>query len=386
MVPELPWRLIALAVVLISILLAASLTFGGPKPPATLRQLLTYSRNGDIYVGDPATGETHRIVAGPEVDSEPALSPDGMTIAFGRGAKTPDRNLWVVKSDGSGPRVVWQPEPHERGGFRFAWTPDGNSLVVNHDGPTFRTPYFDGALSVVDISGSQPPRLITPPLPLVPGGGYGAMDRMFHPATGEIIAAPGDVAAPPIIIPPSDPRSLYVWDADLRSHRVLTPAGLDRFADQFTRYQPRYAVVSPAWSPDGSQIIFEVALLNASGNQFLGNFSFVMDANGTDVRQLGSTQTHGAEWSPDGSKIAVEQLNPLGFVVYDVASGLERGVGLPGPDGSVYFAGWTGDSRGLLIAEEGGEHSRIVDVQTGQVSEFPWAMDSVPSWRTVPTR
>ena len=59
---------------------------GGPGPqPVNLpppsgpagNGLVAYESEGDIYVGDPTTGETTAIVAGPNRDMRPVFSPDG---------------------------------------------------------------------------------------------------------------------------------------------------------------------------------------------------------------------------------------------------------------------------------------------------------------------
>jgi len=61
----------------------------------------------------------------------------------------------------------------------------------------------------------------------------------------------------------------------------------------------------PAWSPDGRQIAF------TGGNNSDGYNIFVIEANGTNMRQL----THGAHiwdfpaWSPDGTRIAFQAKN-----------------------------------------------------------------------------
>jgi dipeptidyl aminopeptidase/acylaminoacyl peptidase len=47
--------------------------------------LIAYSYTGDIYVGDPATGETTAVVTHAEYEVNPVFSPDGKRIAFIRG-------------------------------------------------------------------------------------------------------------------------------------------------------------------------------------------------------------------------------------------------------------------------------------------------------------
>jgi len=62
----------------------------------------------------------------------------------------------------------------------------------------------------------------------------------------------------------------------------------------------------PDWSPDGSQIAFQST---GTGNGDL----YVMDADGSNVRQLTSTPEadQGPAWSPDGTQVAfVRGLHP----------------------------------------------------------------------------
>ena len=86
-----------------------------------------------MTVGD---GDVRRVTDGP--DLFPNWSPDGTRIAFARGgyAEVTDddpspeyanRNIWVVRSDGSGPRQVTDGRWHGSA----AWSPDGDRLVTD---------------------------------------------------------------------------------------------------------------------------------------------------------------------------------------------------------------------------------------------------------------
>ncbi|MGH2641796.1 MAG: TolB family protein [Actinomycetota bacterium] len=70
--------------------------------------------------------------------------------------------------------------------------------------------------------------------------------------------------------------------------------------------------VSPAWSPDASQIAF------FRGPPLGPSHLYVMDADGSDLRQLtrGSVWDRNAAWSPDGTRIAFARSGNDGYEVY----------------------------------------------------------------------
>jgi TolB protein len=69
----------------------------------------------------------------------------------------------------------------------------------------------------------------------------------------------------------------------------------------------------PAWSPDGRQIAFE----HFNGPNVTNYDIYVMDADGTNIRQLTDNPRVDAtpSWSPDGKKIAFESARAVNGVL-----------------------------------------------------------------------
>ena len=414
-----PWRLMGAAALLVIGLAAGAAWVGSqqrlPAIDAPARNgLIAYEIGGDIFVGNPVTGDTSAIVAGPEEDTLPIFSPDGTRIAFVRGDQwTNEATIVVARTDGSDEHVA-MPAGYSQRGLLFAWTPDSASIVVNHDSLPFTTPYYDGELSLLNASGVGEPRLLTPPLPIGPGGGYLDMHAplapMFRPPNGDLIlsAANDPTVADPACCP-GTLEHLVVWDADLESNARLDPEGLEG--------DYSFAPWAVSWSPDGSRIAFVVGEHDGTG-AYLGEGAFVMNADGTGVRPLPS----GGTWSPDTSRIAFQRCstNPerpgAVIVVVDVATGAERvleatsvetksegsvprrPIPIPAPSDTDYCGwgssetwrvwdyegwSWTPDGHAITFLERAGFRPRVVDVETGEISELPWEADSAPSWQGV---
>ena len=152
---------VAATLVLVVAVTAAVITDDAPTPRpqllagAAANGRIAYSYAGDIYVGDPATGETTAIVTNPIYEVNPMFSPDGERIAFIRGdPQTGESTIVVVRADGSDERVLLPKGREHRGFGSIAWTPDGDSLLVQLDTPPFTYPHDDGKLSLFDSSGT----------------------------------------------------------------------------------------------------------------------------------------------------------------------------------------------------------------------------------------
>jgi dipeptidyl aminopeptidase/acylaminoacyl peptidase len=339
--------------------------------------LIAFARDGDIYLGDPATGESGVIVPGQEMDSNPVFSPDGRHIAFVRTHRSREEtgqgevDIVVVEGDGSNERTI---TPEGIGGDfgPGAWTPDSMSLVVMH---SVSDVGLDMGLIILDAAGVADPVWLTPPLPSVGPAPYydyeaGGVATLFQPPEGDrILGATAEVA----LLAEMDRDGTDIIDLGALS-------GLDEIG-----HRP---VTSPSWSPDASRILF-------AGGWPPFNL-YVMDADGSDLRLLTDDGGEFA-WSPDGSRVAFQRsvccedpaVDPSEhtIVVMDLETGSERmleattspNVPVPvGRHGPFKGWAWSPDGRSILYAPTNSDRLSTVDVETGEATELPWLAERVP--------
>lgn len=111
--PGVPWRAIALAALLIALIAGAVLVAGSlrnrvapPFGPAA-NGAVVYSENGDIMAADSPIATPHTILGGDTFDTGALLSPDGTRMVFVRGEiGSTQAQFWTAASDGSKPRKL----------------------------------------------------------------------------------------------------------------------------------------------------------------------------------------------------------------------------------------------------------------------------------------
>ena len=364
--PAPPWRLLAVALVVLA-LVATALVFVGtqqPRVPAPFgpakNGLVPYDKAGDIYVADPATGESRLVLGGPEVDSNPSYSPDGTLIAFLRDAPNLMTEIYVVRPDGTDLRLVTK-DPLDELDSAF-WAPDSRRLGVgaaigdkNH-------------FWLMDANGVDKPVELA--------AGYQPDNVAFRPPDGKEIMFRGTT---------NEHLGMYVMDVDTGTIRTQVAPDLGTDMGQHLNFL--------TYTADGSQILYQHAVSDGCCELW------VMNADGTGQHRFdplagpGQAGVPDTSWggqavvSPDGTRVAywhvfndrptqrisVARMDGTGEVVQTgpELNGVARWV-------------WSPDSTKLLMSpledvDEAGHY--LLDPAGGPWKAAPWQGTGEPDWQ-----
>jgi WD40 repeat protein len=329
-VRQVPWRPIAM-VALLGLLAAAALIYAGsrqhtPPPfgPARNGALVIATADGDILTVDPATGSTTPLITGPTVDTGPFFSNDGQRIVFDRAAaSTPDlKTTFIANADGTGVRPAFPTGPDITW---FDWAPNIDHAVLTE------TVDGRGTLATVDLATGARTAL---PLDL------DVQSATWRPNHDQIVvtAKAGDNVAfwvvdsdgtdlrqipvseyainEPTLSPDGTRLAYATWEPVVQGRiRVVDiDAGGDHSIT--TDETDHYVWQTPAFSPDGSQILVHRFIQGTYQSQVA-----VLRADGAGPAIVMGPETGNPAanpfFSPDGTKILAEYPALKTFWIFD---------------------------------------------------------------------
>jgi Tol biopolymer transport system component len=171
---------------------------------------------------------------------------------------------------------------------------------------------------------------------------------------------------------PGDPRSgVFVMNADGSNVHALSE-------------DPRIDYASVGWSPDGGRI-----LVNTYGAEGEGYVLFVMNADGSGLREIYQGPCGSPQWSPAGDAVLFQTGRTLQLLNVETGS---RRIVVDGLTQDVAFR-WSPDGTRLLyalpVSPEEGDELHVVDVEVGSdevvASGVEWG-NPQPAWSPDGTR
>jgi TolB protein len=261
----------------------------------------------------------------PQIDAYPAWSPDGQTVIYNHGGitninregayqiNTDSSGFWLINSDGSNPHLIMKGNQENA-----CWSPDGRWAAFEMSAQIYKAPISENG---VDTSGivqltsagrnffpawSPDGQWIAYSQSICQGDNTCGIWLIKSDDTGQLFLSPyGNYPSwyPKGMVVLYITRaitstgqvmgdSLWSFDVQANSRRFLLLLQGKNYDNRYVRY-----------SPEGTKITF-TSQPNGGTNQI-----WVMNSDGTNLRQLTTNGGDQPSWSADGKKIA--------FVSYD---------------------------------------------------------------------
>ena len=346
----------------------------------------------DIWAVDASGANQRTITTGAYDDREPAWSHDGSRIAFSSDRdSTGNYDIWTVDVRTGSVRQVTRNAAND---FMPTWSPDDSELAFTstRDGEqaVWSITLASGAERMVSRAGARadaPSWGARGILYQVTAGQTSRLELDGNPVTGDENAFPFRAAWI------SSTEFYYTADGRIRRRSIggnprtiEFTAGVSVNPARYTRRvrevdsrsaRPALGIVRPEISPDGRSVVFA-----ALGDLWLMRIGEA-PRNLTNDRALDTDPA----WSPDGSRIVYSSDRAGGLLnlwVHDVSSGEQRQ--LTRLQTSAMGAAWSPDGRRVAFLDVDGIWRRasvaVVDVASGEVTRIHASMfgPGSPTW------
>jgi Tol biopolymer transport system component len=296
------WKMLAVAGVILALILATLLAVGGrPFSPPTNGRIVfgrwDPAQNGPVlYTVNP--DGSHLLQLRPEAHACPHWSTDGRLITTPGAVMNGDGTGFHLLANPTGPLTL----------FCGVWSPDQQTIVA--EGSNDSDPSQTGLWSLRSSDGGGLRQLTTStngghdiPIGFAPDGSSIAFTRAVTPQGG-----PRLFLADPDGTNPREVGDIQVdagdWALDGRS--ILVESAGRLYTVDIASGTPKAIVIAsspdegdlgnPAWSPDGTRILF-TRLVDVGGGQTKANL-FQMRPDGTDVIRVtnGPEDDYPADW------------------------------------------------------------------------------------------
>ncbi len=293
----------------------------------------------DLWIANPATGETHLLTTQAKSSSNAAWSPDGRSIAFlsdraGSLPKSPEgkKQLYIMPADGGEAQQITRLED---GVEDFHWAPNSRQIVLTAQAPetkemkarkdTFgdyqviHADYRQTHLWLLTLPTTDPAGRATPlaePKLLTPGEAFSVGSFSISPDGTRIAFAAQ-----------RDPDLISSFSADIYTvplnggdvKKIVSTPGPDE---------------NPEWSPDSTQIAYVTADANPFFFYTNTKIAIVPAAGGT-LKVLTAAfdeDPNLLRWSPAGIYFGALQKTSSALFLLDPASGKTTKLAIPGED------------------------------------------------------
>jgi Tol biopolymer transport system component len=370
-------------IALLTVALVATALYVGSQrrlpEPLFRNGAVVYAANDDLFIADQLNGTPRPLVTGPETDGNPVFSPLGDRVAFIR--EGPDGNrLMSVNADGSGLTALTNPASFIAD---VEWSPDGTAVLAvtvdNTNVDRVEVMAADGSGSrVIDIGGNSSRASWRPDGRHIAVSG--SRDNTY------IANADGSTRRP---LPGINGSNDLAWSPDGRHLALLSgdddDMGLvvnvsDIDADGAPKALRQLTIVNGAstmvWSPDGKYL----AVVSYDGSHGMRvSMAEIEDAGAmTNLPPLMLDPwftDSGPEWSPDGSQLAFELRTDSALragIVNPDGSGLR----LIGPE--VLDPGQPSGVQGRRIYDRQIDVTWAPDGRSVVLFEHPWRDPTTP--------